>query len=926
MLKRLPLLLLLLLAAPALAQLQIPRLAQPLVLDAQFTEWSSGLSLFLATSADVNHVRLGAVHHWKGPQDMSLEGHFAWTREGLAVAFRVADDEVLNDKPVDNAWQMDCVDLFLDGRSGGQGVGLWQLLCKPPVGGLPAEIGSAGQDVSGLGIRIAGRATPTGWDAEVLIPWAALPGVRPQAGSFLGVQFGLDDYDRRDGDAVQPRMMTVGGAAGLASRPDRFLRARLIDQLQFGADQPLDSLAWLRADNDLAGGDGGVALSATVGSLLAARAATVKLVVQDPAGRSSYSQTLPLSPSPAPWAGLLSASATWKPSALGDGSYRVLATVLDRSGRPLGVLEKPLVVIVNLVRNLRASVRAVDLPALSREDPFRAQGYLALFPRLERLEMALARSDQATATRMALEMQARLEVLEKGRVISGAGGLLDVLNLTAVPESQISVEFGSSTSAALTLWWGGIPLAFARVSAADSPESARAALDHSSAPFLKLTPERLTVSGRPAALEAGGPSWGGMELGEYDPAREGLLLRSDRRWIAGFSLDSLADLGQLEGVVYLPGCAPEVKTRLETWRGTRVPVLSLDEASRKTVLLAGPVGDLLARPDLEGIRVRKLSLRKFGASLRVASDKWLITTQGPSREMAVRFGELLAAGQPIALAQADEIRDLVVRAVTPAGVAPLTLEGYRLYCGDVHKHTYFSDGDCSPAAQILESIYCAEDFSVISDHNTIAGAQLVQKLLPAAGFHYPVIVGEEVTFEEHMNAYPLREVISEQLPWQEIVKSAHVQGAVIQWNHPAWSNNPFWLAHLTSGLAGTGLDAWEHCPARYEEWKAAGRLPLIVGSTDNHHCDPGSNPERTIVLAPSPAGDDVAEAIRWKYALAVDPQSPHFFLGSDVMIATVCHALAEGRSLKTQKALALRAYLEKANLARLLDTSSPVRP
>ena len=93
-------------------------------------------------------------------------------------------------------------------------------------------------------------------------------------------------------------------------------------------------------------------------------------VVQDPAGRSSYSQTLPLSPSPAPWAGLRSASATWKPSALGDGSYRVLATVLDRSGRPLGVLEKPLVVIVNLVRNLRASVRASRAHSRSRSARF----------------------------------------------------------------------------------------------------------------------------------------------------------------------------------------------------------------------------------------------------------------------------------------------------------------------------------------------------------------------------------------------------------------------------------------------------------------------------------------------------------------------------------------------------------------------------
>ena len=60
---------------------------------------------------------------------------------------------------------------------------------------------------------------------------------------------------------------------------------------------------------------------------------------------------------------------------------------------------------------------------------------------------------------------------------------------------------------------------------------------------------------------------------------------------------------------------------------------------------------------------------------------------------------------------------------------------------------------------------------------------------------------------------------------------------------------------------GTALEGWEHIPPRYDEWKKAGRLPLVLGATDTHS---GfyNYPERTVILAPSSSGSDLAEAIR----------------------------------------------------------------
>ena len=146
-------------------------------------------------------------------------------------------------------------------------------------------------------------------------------------------------------------------------------------------------------------------------------------------------------------------------------------------------------------------------------------------------------------------------------------------------------------------------------------------------------------------------------------------------------------------------------------------------------------------------------------------------------------------------------------------------------------------------------------------------------------------------------------------------------------NHPGWPPCKWGDARLKSGLAGTAIDAWEHLPVKYEQWKKQGALPTVVGGTDTHHCLFGCF-ERTIVLAPSPAGDDVAEAVRGGRTVALcgsDGPNPYLF-GSDSMISLVRSALADGKALKDRKAAQLREALMNADVAGLLETSSAKPP
>ncbi len=308
---------------------------------------------------------------------------------------------------------------------------------------------------------------------------------------------------------------------------------------------------------------------------------------------------------------------------------------------------------------------------------------------------------------------------------------------------------------------------------------------------------------------------------------------------------------------------------------------------------------------------------------KILSGRRIISAISPSLEVAEGAAAAVAAGEPITLAQIDAFRTALAREIEVVEVTPLPLapDGMKLFVGDVHIHTFFSDGSYSPVYMAMQSFVSGMDFAVITDHNAVAGGQLAEAYCKHYGFGHSVIVGQEITTSwAHLNAYPLRELADWEPPPYELVSGVHAQGAVIQWNHPDEGGGEWTERGFAHGLGPLGVDAWEHAPPAYEQWRREGRLPTLVGSTDEH-MGYFFNLERSIILAPGAGGADVAEAVRRGNVCIIEPTMVNVVYGAPHMIARVREALLEGGELRQRRAARIRAAVAEMDITGLITTS-----
>ena len=170
-----------------------------------------------------------------------------------------------------------------------------------------------------------------------------------------------------------------------------------------------------------------------------------------------------------------------------------------------------------------------------------------------------------------------------------------------------------------------------------------------------------------------------------------------------------------------------------------------------------------------------------------------------------------------------------------------------------------------------------------------------------------------------MNGYPLRELVDWELAPYELVRSVHAQGAAIQWNHPD-PNGEWGKVGFAHGIGPLGVDAWEHVPPSYDQWRAEGKLPTLVGSTDEH-MGYFFNVERSIILAPTQGGVDVADAVRRGNVCLIDPTLPNVVYGAPHMIARVREALLEGTELRQRRMAYVREVLAELDIVSLITSS-----
>ena len=101
---------------------------------------------------------------------------------------------------------------------------------------------------------------------------------------------------------------------------------------------------------------------------------------------------------------------------------------------------------------------------------------------------------------------------------------------------------------------------------------------------------------------------------------------------------------------------------------------------------------------------------------------------------------------------------------------------------DLHTHTRFSpDSRTEPADLIARAREIGLDRVAVTDHNTIAGALVAQRLAPDL-----IIVGEEIETATggELIAYYVQEEVPAGLSPEETIRRLRSQGAVISISHP----------------------------------------------------------------------------------------------------------------------------------------------
>jgi hypothetical protein len=215
------------------------------------------------------------------------------------------------------------------------------------------------------------------------------------------------------------------------------------------------------------------------------------------------------------------------------------------------------------------------------------------------------------------------------------------------------------------------------------------------------------------------------------------------------------------------------------------------------------------------------------------------------------------------------------------------------YKGELHCHTYHSDGDSDPLAVVRRAESLGLDFLAITDHNV----QSQQVRLNEIDTALMLIPGMEVTtYHGHWNIWGAGDwidfrVLSES-DMQQAVNAALEQGYLISCNHPR-PYGPEWEYPNISGFHC--IEVWNGPWAAFNDvalayWEAklqAGERYVAVGGSDSHflkreHLAKLSNPTLYIYCPDDPSPAALLTALRAGHAFISEaPQGTELYLHTD---------------------------------------------
>ena len=234
----------------------------------------------------------------------------------------------------------------------------------------------------------------------------------------------------------------------------------------------------------------------------------------------------------------------------------------------------------------------------------------------------------------------------------------------------------------------------------------------------------------------------------------------------------------------------------------------------------------------------------------------------------------------------------------------------RVFFGDLHNHTSYSDGSLTPSDAFSSAIRCGLDFLAVTDHSyAIDDIEWRDTLTQATDFtqdgQFVALRGFEYTqgAEGHINVYnTVRHAVRTNVGcadcddtpnlepgvtvegfyrWLAVTGTQAVDdaGVVVQFNHPGWINFNDWAYHpevedLTElEEVGNGYTAASYVFS-WDEWVRSLDYGWKVGATsnsDNHATDGGCIvPHRTGVIMPALTKRHLLEALRARRTFATE--------------------------------------------------------
>lgn len=965
----------------------LPLLPAAPVLDGDLSDWRGMAVVPIRHVTDIAHRQKN--HSWNGPADCSVVVFCGWHADGLFLAGNILDDDVQNEYTGDRLYEQDCMEIFIDGRVGDSFMrspyckGTYHIFIRPPLqdSDVMAAVRSDLGDIEGL--QVAGQRQTNGWNFELKIPWSAFPDFTPKFGYKLGLQFGLGDYDERDKKSPQPLMLSARGITRLSHKPEHFAVWKLHNEdILWGLERPdlslalaapltgqSDSAPWLPEQAREQGTRPSATDVVTTSELQAMldffmpdqiAPTQPQFTVTDWNGQTVVQQNVPWDVKPAGTLKNYQALFKCDLQDVPDGVYQLSAKVTFSSGNT-SCSTRYLLVVAGMVRsnaNLLAEtileLEQADLASMAQQDPSRATAWLSVAACIETLKRAQHTMYYGKVDDTIAEIRTRLSLLKNKKLPDNTLPFHQLLQLAADPAAQVTVEYvygvwsdKNPRLAGITFRHGMVPYAIALVREYPDAAAAKETFEtmhtgdilhgqrHPSLTGLKDLAQNKKIDGIPCRVAEKRYSYEPMFITQTDPARQVVLYSITNRIAFIVDIEELDNI-QPNAVTIVKPVAPALDSTLRQWaQHADIPIQSFAEAAQSDWgVLAGDVGSEPFNSLSQQIPFSvHLTIHEAGWDIHALAGSRIIRVPAASEVAAKQILQMLVAGKPVTRQQTDQLRHSVVQAIRAANPSlnPAANTNLNFYCGDVHCHTYYSDGIASPPCRVLQAIHLGMDFLVITDHNTIDGARLAARLAVANKLDFPVIIGEEITTWAHMNAYPLKELVNWKAEGYEIVESARRQGAAITWNHPEWlfpdRCGAAWLKQiLEEGWHGTGLDAWEHATVPdYYARKKAGTLPTMVGASDSHMEEffRYFHSERTLIWAPSPQGDDVAGAIRRGRALLIAPGQPDLFYGSAEMCVRAIAALADDQLWPEQSAAAVRKALGQADIPALLRQSPP---